>query len=256
MEFENKPFFRFSAEKVAIRELEEGEYVEEKEQKPNYIITPENRKIFRINVIATLVHKEVHGSITSILIDDGTGKIIVRIFEEMKSIFNLEVGDVIQIIGKVRIYNNEKYVFPEIIKKTNHAWLKIRFLELQKANLFVKKEKEDAENSQKLKKEGLELNELNKKEKMEESASHNFSQKNITPGVEIFEVVNEEIEENDPLLPFEKISKLITQLDKGEGVMIEEIIEKSPLEKTEELIEKMLENGDILQNSPGRVRLL
>src|SRR3989338_7775559 len=101
MEFENKPFFRFPAEKVAICELEEGEYVEEKEQKPNYVITPENKKIFRINVIATLVHKEVHGSITSILIDDGTGKIIVRIFEEIKSIFNLEVGDVIQIIGKV-----------------------------------------------------------------------------------------------------------------------------------------------------------
>jgi len=250
MEFENKPFFRFSAEKVAIRELEEGEYVEEKEQKPNYIITSENRKIFRINVIATLVHKEVHGSITSILIDDGTGKIIVRIFEEIKSIFNLEVGDVIQIIGKVRIYNNEKYVFPEIIKKTNPAWLKIRFLELQKNNLFVKKEKEDSGISQKLKKEGLELNELNKKEK------ELTLQKNTLLNIDVFEVVSEEIEENDPLLPFEKISKLITQLDKGEGVMIEEIIEKSPLEKTEELIEKMLENGDIFQNTPGRVRLL
>ncbi len=256
MESENKPFFRFPAEKVAIRELEEGEYVEEKEQKPNYVVTPENRKIFRINVIATLVHKELRGSITSILIDDGTGKIIVRIFEEMKSILNLEVGDVIQIIGKVRIYNNEKYVFPEIIKKTNPAWLKIRFLELQKNNLFVKKEKEDNESSQKLKKEGLELNEPNKKENPKESAPHKFSQKNITPSVEIFEVVSEEIEENNPLLPFEKISKLITNLDKGEGVMIEEIIEKSPLEKTEELIEKMLENGDIFQNTPGRVRLL
>ncbi len=256
MESENKPFFRFPAEKASIGELEEGEYVEEKEQKPNYIITSENKKIFRINVIATLVHKELRGSITSILIDDGTGKIIVRIFEEMKSVFNLEVGDVIQIIGKVRTYNNEKYIFPEIIKKTNPAWLKIRFLELQKSNLFVGKKKEDHEILQKLKKEGLELNELNNKENQKEPVPYKFSQKNITPGVELFEVVSEEIEENDPLLPFEKISKLITQLDKGEGVMIEEIIEKSPLEKTEELIEKMLENGDIFQNTPGRVRLL
>ena len=70
------------------------------------------------------------------------------------------------------------------------------------------------------------------------------------------EVISEEIEENDPLLPYEIISKLISQLDKGEGVMIEEILEKSPLDKTEELIEKMLENGDIFQNMPGKVKLL
>src|SRR3989338_8285446 len=104
MESENKSFFRFPAEKVAVRELDEGEYIEEKEQNPNYVMVGENKKIFRINVIATLVHKELRGSVTSILIDDGTGKIILRLFEENKSAFHLEVGDVVQIIGKIRIF--------------------------------------------------------------------------------------------------------------------------------------------------------
>src|SRR3989338_2813210 len=133
MESETKTFFRFPAEKISIRELEEGEYIEEKEQNPNYLINHENKKIFRINVVATLVHKELRGSITSILIDDGTGKIILRLFEENKAAINLEVGDVVQIIGKVRIYNQEKYIFPEIIKKVNPLWLKVTFIELQKS---------------------------------------------------------------------------------------------------------------------------
>lgn len=245
MESEKKSFFRFPAEKVAIQELEEGKYIEDKEQNPNYIIIGENKKIFRINVIAALVHKESRGSITSILIDDGTGKIVLRMFEENKAALNLEVGDVVQIIGKIRIFNQEKYIFPEIIKKTNPSWLKIRSLELQKNRKSVKKEEK---NVQKIETKNNEI----KKEIVKEI----ILPPKITQNIKPFEEVSEEIEENDPLLPYEKLSKLIAQLDKGDGVMIEEIIEKSTLEKTEEFIEKMLENGDIFQNMPGKVRLL
>ena len=246
MEPENKSFFRFPAEKVSVRELEEGEYIEEKEHNPNYIITSENKKIFRINIIATLVHKELRGSVTSVLIDDGTGKIILRLFEENKTSLNLEVGDVVQVIGKIRIFNQEKYIFPEIIKKINGAWLKVRFLELQKENKQA--EKKSIEKIEKI--EGKK-GEVIKESKKEIIPIKKTEENNVN-----FEVVSEEIEENDPLLPYEKLSQLITQLDKGDGVMIEEIIEKSPLEKTEEFIEKMLENGDIFQNLPGKVRLL
>ncbi|MDP3697979.1 MAG: hypothetical protein Q8R47_00175 [Nanoarchaeota archaeon] len=239
METENRPFFRFPAEKISIQELEEGEYIEEKEQNPNYILVNETKKIFRINVIAALIHKELRGSVTSILIDDGSGKIILRLFEEHRAAFYLEVGDVVQIVGKIRIFNQEKYIFPEIIKKINPAWLKVRFLELQKNKKLGEKEEKTVQKIEPKK---------NEKEMI--------STPKITQTAETFEVINEEIEENDPLLPFEKLSKLITELDKGEGAMIEEIIEKSPLEKTEEIIEKMLENGDIFQNMPGKVRLL
>lgn len=247
MESENKSFFRFPAEKLSIQELEEGEHIEEKEQNPNYVIIGENKKIFRINIIATLVHKELWGSVTSILIDDGTGKIVVRVFEENKAALNLEVGDVVQIIGKIRIFNQEKYIFPEIIKKINSIWLKIRYLELQKSNGKKNKGKKHPIISEK---------ELKTSEIKKENIKELIQLKKNVEKKSTFEVISEEIEEHDPLLPFEKLSKLIIQLDKGDGVMIEEIIEKSPLEKTEELIEKMLENGDIFQNMPGKVRLL
>ena len=38
--------------------------------------------------------------------------------------------------------------------------------------------------------------------------------------------------------------------------MMEEIISKSPLNNTEQLLEKMLESGEIFQNSPGKVKVL
>ena len=39
-------------------------------------------------------------------------------------------------------------------------------------------------------------------------------------------------------------------------VSIEEVIEKSLLDNTDDLIKKMLENGDIFQNTPGKVKVL
>jgi len=248
MEAENKSFFSFPAEKVSIQELEEGEYMEEKEQNPNYITINGNKKIFRINIIATLVHKELRGSVTSMLVDDGTGKITLQIFEENKTATNLEVGEVVQIIGKIRVFNQEKYIFPEIIKKINLLWLKVRFLELQKEREGKKKQEAGQQDEQKkdqIKKENA--TETTKLQKLHKITKENNNH---------FEIISEEIEENNPLLPFEKVSKLITELDRGEGVMIEELIEKSHLDKTEEILEKMLENGDIFQNMPGKVKLL
>src|SRR3989344_7464946 len=227
MEPETKTFNRQPAIKITIKELESSEYFEEQNQNPNYLITNEGKKVYRINLLATIVHKEFLGSMSNLLIDDGTGKIILRFFEENKSVLNLEVGDVILVIGKARRYNQEKYVFPEIVKKTNPLWLKLRSQELQvKAKII------------------------------QEKAALILDKSELKKGEEKDEDNVEEIEENDPLLPYQKISKLISELDRGEGVLIEEIIEKSPLEKTEELLEKMLENGDIFQNMPGKVRVL
>ncbi|MBI2125216.1 hypothetical protein HYV87_00365 [Candidatus Woesearchaeota archaeon] len=227
MEPEAKTFNRQPAIKITIKELESSEYFEEQNQNPNYLITNEGKKVYRINLLATIVHKEFLGSMSNLLIDDGTGKIILRFFEENKSVLNLEVGDVILVIGKARRYNQEKYVFPEIVKKTNPLWLKLRSQELQvKAKII------------------------------QEKAALILDKSELKKGEEKDEDNVEEIEENDPLLPYQKISQLISELDRGEGVLIEEIIEKSPLEKTEELLEKMLENGDIFQNLPGKVRVL
>ena len=115
----DKKHIRDVALKISINTLLSGKYVQEKETEPNYLLTSEEKKIYRLNLMANILSKEIVGSITNLLIDDGTGSIILRSFEKNKTTENLNIGDTILILGKVRIYNQEKYISPEIIKKIN-----------------------------------------------------------------------------------------------------------------------------------------
>ncbi len=70
--------------------------------------------------------------------------------------------------------------------------------------------------------------------------------------------VKEEVKEEEKFLDLDdnKIRELIKELDQGEGALIEEVKEKAKVEKVEELLEKMLEKGEIFQNLPGKVKVL
>jgi len=131
------------AYKVRIKELINGKYIKEEGWQPNYIITEDGRRINRINLIATVVAKPVEHDINyqTIILDDGTGRISVRNFEQNKMFDQIGIGDVILLIGRPREYGNEKYILPETIKKIqNKAWIKVRELEL-KNNRPIKKQK-------------------------------------------------------------------------------------------------------------------
>jgi RPA family protein len=54
----------------------------------------------------------------------------------------------------------------------------------------------------------------------------------------------------------EKIINLIREGDKGEGVLVEELIEKVGGEKTDKIIEKLLQDGEIFEVAPGKVKIL
>ena len=134
------------------------------------------------------------------------------------------VGTAVLIIGKVRAYNQEKYLSPEIIKTAHPGWLRVRSLELGLKNgPYQEKNTTEA-----LK---------------EEIAPKTLEQENI-------------VGDNEALLPHQKLSHLIKELDLGSGALIEDIIEKSPLQDTEAAIQKMLEKGEIFQISPGKVKVL
>jgi RPA family protein len=220
-------FIRHVAIKTTLLNVIKGEYIQESEEQPNYLLIAGTQKVFRLNIIATILNKERLGSITNLLIDDGTGKISLRIFEENSRWNLLKIGNPILIIGKLRKYNEEKYISPEIIKKISPSWLKVRFLELK-----------------------LKTPEKNEETNLKKQEDKIKSSK---------EIPLEKIESKDNImmsLPTEKMKLLIKELDSGEGVSIEELIEKSPLEDSEEVIKRMLEVGDIFQNSPGKVKLL
>ena len=156
-------------------------------------------------------------------------------------------------IGKIRKYNEEKYLSPEIIRKIDPLWLKIRNTELkknseQKKEMDLKQVTIDENGERKKKEKKSERKQIPLKlEKEKEKIKSSESQNKKTETTKIVE---------DFSLPSEKIIKLIKERDKGQGVFIEELIEKSSLDGTEKIIERMLENGDIFQNLPGKVKVL
>lgn len=230
------------AVKTIIKEILIADYLQE-EDGTNYLLTTDQKKIYRLNLMAIILEKENQGNIVNFMLDDGTGTIILRSFEDNKRIRELNVGDVVMAVGKLRIYNHEKYISPEIIKKIDPDWLKIRAREMESLIQKIAKKSSEPEVNIPIIKEDIKEEKIISVEKLEEFEEFG----------EIEEVM---IEEKNELLPNQKIFQLIKEMDSGFGVAIEEVIHKSSLKDTEIIIQKMLEKGDIFQNSPGKIKVL
>ncbi len=215
---EDKTQKRQVAYKIRIKDILDGKYVrEEGDWVPNYIEIG-NRKISRANIIATVVAKQpLEGTnYQSILVDDGSGKIIVRSFEENDSFKDIKIGDFVLIIGRPREYLNEKYIVAEIIKKIeNPLWIEVRKLELE-----------------------------NKKEIHKKDENKNKVEQIVTEEETIQDDINS------------KIFRLIKEMDQGNGVEIDEVVSKSKVEKAEEIINKLLRAGEIFEIKPGKLKVL
>ena len=95
-----------------------------------------DKKIARVNIIANIVERyDVTGErqYTFMTIDDGSGQIKVKAFgDDTQKLANLEQGTTIVIIGRLRNFNNETYLSPEIVKVLDPKYLLVRKLELEK----------------------------------------------------------------------------------------------------------------------------
>lgn len=94
-----------------------------------------DKKISRINVIANVVdrYSSVEKSYISLTVDDASGQIRIKIFgDDVNKFADISQGDTILIIGLIRVYNDELYITPEIIRKKDPKYLLVRKLEFDK----------------------------------------------------------------------------------------------------------------------------
>lgn len=223
---DNKQSFqkRQIACKVRIKEIMEGEYVKEEGWQPNFVKTKEGRRVSRINLISTIVHKqEISGNNQgSITLDDGTGKISVKSFDQNISFNGLSIGSLVLLIGRPREYGSEKYIVPEILKSLEDPkWAEVR---------------------------KLELGNVSKKEKVPE-AKENSAVKQVIKEEEIKEPAQKEHKGED-------VFKLIKESDDGNGADVGEIITKLGTDEAEEIINNLLKEGEIFETRPGKVKIL
>ena len=224
---ENQPV-RQVAHKVWISDIITNEFIKEKgEWEPNYLLV-HDKKISRVNIIANVItnYKNEEGDYVSVTIDDGSNSIQVKAWKEDVSILTgLEVGETILMIARVREYNNEKYLTPEIIKKLDKPeWLVYRKKELTKEYGSLVKKTEPVKEESKI---GSPVEE---------------------------EVVDSSGEEGTR----QKILNIIENLATEEGADKLDIINKSQLDEqtADGIIQGLLMEGEIFEIKPGKIKIL
>lgn len=215
------------AKKVRVKDLTEGKYVRvEGEWEPNYVETPDGRTFSRVNVLAVVATEPVNeGSLTSFVIDDGSGRIPVRVFEGS---INAALGDVVLLIGRPRQYGEQMYIVPEITKRVDdNKWIELRKLELAQ-----------------------ELGPVKETEDEMAAADPGEQEKELQPEPE-YEVV-----ETSQGNTIDKVLEAIKQLDSGEGADAEEVLSNSGMENAQEIVDNLLREGEIFEVRSGRLKIL
>jgi len=220
---------RQTAKVVRINDILNGTYVKVEGLEPNYIRIADDRKISRANLIGTVISKSDNPdqNFSSIDIDDKSSSISIRSFED-KSIFdNVNIGDVVLLIGKPREYGGEKYIVLEIIKPVNVKWLELRMLQLDSGS-----EKND-----------------------KDEITDDSKEKNIEDEVKD-ETIKTADRVSDDDYPYDTLINTIRDLDQGPGADFEEVIKKSEVKDAEKMIMRLLEEGDVFEIKPGKLKVL
>ncbi|MFX1485938.1 MAG: OB-fold nucleic acid binding domain-containing protein [Promethearchaeota archaeon] len=135
---------RATAFKLNISDILGGTYHKSKEG--SFLDTQYGLKILRTHVMATVVEKFESGNeftssngtkkdYSTLTIDDGTGVIRIKTWQEdTELVKSIDIGDIVDVVGRVREYQEELYIMPETISRiVDPNWELVRELEIIEA---------------------------------------------------------------------------------------------------------------------------
>ncbi|MBU0929822.1 MAG: hypothetical protein KJ623_02015 [Nanoarchaeota archaeon] len=138
-------FIRDIAYRTWIKDLKNGAFFEKQsELEPNYILI-NNKKISRVYLIASVIQKfeNEDSSYANITIDDGSSDIRLKVWKnDVELISDILISNLILVIGKIKKYEDEIYIVPEIVKKVDPNWELVHKLILLKEPKHENIEKE------------------------------------------------------------------------------------------------------------------
>ncbi|MBI2107414.1 hypothetical protein HYT57_05510 [Candidatus Woesearchaeota archaeon] len=218
---------RLPAYKVWLSSINNGSYVKQTGEFTPHYIDVEGKKISRINIIATVVQKtEIEDkSYSSLTVDDGSAQIRIKTWRDDTKLLNqVNVSDILIVIGKVREYQDEIYVTPEIVKKVSSKLQILRSLELYKEYGKPKP-----------------LSIVLRKQISEEKS---------------FNVEEEKIGDNQEQKRQRLLNK-IEEMDDGSGAEISKVISSSGLLESdaEKILQSMLLEGEVFNISSSKIKL-
>lgn len=218
---------RQTAFKCNIAQIKNTKYVKKEGWEPNFL-EMSGKEVNRVNVLAAVVL--VEGK--TITVDDGSEKINLIVFTEPLRQDVVELGDVVLIIGKPREYNDQRYIVPEIIKKIDDKkWIAYRKKELSINGFKTPVNTEDT-------KKTTEKKQFDKEKKT--NSKQPILEDEPVPGKNNYQVIID----------------LIKKLDLGSGADTEEVIEQSGLKDAEKYVTTLINEGEIFETKPGKLKLL
>ena len=89
-------------------------------------------QVARARILATVmnVFRSEDGNFGSVTLDDGSDTIRAKAFKDLAVLDGVAVGDLVDAVGKVREYNGEIYMMPELIRKVSPDMELLRRAEL------------------------------------------------------------------------------------------------------------------------------
>lgn len=238
---------RIHSVKARIKDITTGRYVAQEGFNPNYILTKFGLRLSRVRILAVVVDKYIapSGKFASLTLDDGTDTIRAKVFGAQVPMFErLGVGTEIDIIGRLKEYQGEVFLAPEIITIAEDPNMHLlRELELRQQDKETEKKRKIILENQKQAVDMAELERLMR----ERYGIH-------PEEVEAMLQVQEEPEDSKK----EEVLKLVEKLDSGNGCDYAELIAASglPEDVIDSVVNELLSEGSCFEPRPGKIKKL
>jgi RPA family protein len=117
--------FRQTAYRILISDLIKGKFIRQEGWNPSFVYLADIKaKVSRVNLMGVVIALSKEAEINEVIIDDGSGSITIRSFNNEMELKKLKFGELVNIIGKVRDFDGNFYVMPEIVKKYDNKGIK------------------------------------------------------------------------------------------------------------------------------------
>lgn len=235
---------RQTARKARIWDIVNGTFIKKEGFEPSVVRTHLGEEISRVRLLGTVVSKFVaeDEKYAAVTLDDGSDTIRLKTFKTTKPLDSLNVGDMVDVIGKLREYEGEKYMIPEIARKVNDPNYEVmRRLELVYKETGMKKAKE--------------LAEKNKNTDPEELRKEMLEKHGLEPQwVDMFLADKKGREGKDKGTLKKQLLQIIEA--SKDGVVYSELVKKVKAKGAdiEAAVDELLNDGICYEPSPGKIR--
>ncbi|MFH8080594.1 MAG: OB-fold nucleic acid binding domain-containing protein [Candidatus Aenigmatarchaeota archaeon] len=237
--------------KANIADIINSRFVRKDGLEPSYVLSDIGMKISKAKIVGSVIDKFMSedGNYSTLTINDDTGSIRCKLFKENAGIVdNINIGDFVVVVGKVREYADEIYIVPNFVRKLeNKNFFILHKLEalkdlIEQKKLFeiVYSQKENFSDLEELKNFAI--------------REYMLEPERIESIMEAISLREDKIERDYKSLIIEKIR----ELDEGRGVELSKLTQELnvPVEILSDTINELLSDGICFEPLPGLIKLV